>query len=73
MAQIVPGTTKSLLFYVIIQINCFIITSYSLKNLQEPGLKIHKSHGQSWENALNVSKPGVNRATWKSSDPTTVS
>ena len=48
MAQIVPGTTKSLLFYVIIQINYFIITSYSLKNLQEPGLKIHKSQGQRW-------------------------
>ena len=48
MAQIVPGTTKSLLFYVIIQINCFIITSYSLKNLQEPRLKIQKSQGQRW-------------------------
>ena len=43
-----------------------------MKSLHEPHFKIRKSQRQMGD-TLNVSEPGVNRANWKSSDPTTVS
>ena len=55
MAQIVPGTTESSLFFFMssfwssflkVDFNCFTITSHSLKSLHEPNFKIRKSQRQ---------------------------
>ena len=79
MAQIVSGTTKSLfhmssfwssVFSICdkskVDFNCLGTTLYSFESLQEPYFKTHNLQIQRWEDALNISEPGVNRATWKS-------